>query len=66
MFKKITLRDWFILGVVFFALLHLVSCQYIPFIENDKDSVEATSELTKTIIESPNQLNTAVSSLPMS
>ena len=57
MFKKITLRDWFILGVVFFALLHLVSCQYIPFIEDDKDSVEAPSELVEMSIDPSNTID---------
>ena len=59
MFKKFTLRDWLIFGVVFFGLLSLLSCRHLPFIGEEQTSLEDV-EITEEVATAPTNTLEAV------
>ena len=59
MFKKLTLRDWLIFGVVFFSLLSLLSCRHLPFIGEEQTSLEDV-EITEEVATAPTNTLEAV------
>ena len=48
MFKRLTVRDWLIVGVIFFSLLHLVSCRHLPYIGEEQKSLEEVETTEET------------------
>ena len=59
MFKKLTLRDWLIVGVIFFSLLSLLSCRHLPFIGEEQTSLEDV-EITEEVATAPTNTLEAV------
>ena len=59
MFKKLTLRDWLIVGVIFFSLLSLLACRHLPYIGDDQNSLEEV-ETTEEIVPTPTNTLEAV------
>ena len=59
MFKKLTLRDWLIVGVIFFTLLYLVSCRHLPYIGEEQTSEDET-ETTEEVATAPTNTLEAV------
>mgnify|MGYP003138979399 CR=1 FL=1 len=59
MFKKLTLRDWLVLGVLFFSLLYLVACRHLPIIGEEQNSVEDV-EITEEVATAPTNTLEAV------
>lgn len=59
MFKKLTLRDWLIVGVIFFSLLYLLSCRHLPYIGEEQTSEDET-ETTEEVATAPTNTLEAV------
>ena len=59
MFNKITVKDWFVLGVFFFSLWFLVACRHLPIIGEEQTSVEDV-EITEEVATAPTNTLEAV------
>ena len=59
MFNKLTLRDWLIVGVIFFSLLSLLACRHLPIIGEEQNSLEEV-ETTEEVATAPTNTLEAV------
>ena len=59
MFNKITVKDWFVLGVFFFSLWFLVACRHLPIIGEEQTNVEDV-EITEEVATAPTNTLEAV------